>query len=107
MTYQVLLVEDAELDLIELYPYLARNDSVFAAEHLLDAIKNKCASLAQLAQRGHVPPKLERIGVFEYRETHYKPYKIIYQILDRQVFIHCILDGRRNLEDLLHRRLLR
>jgi len=37
----------------------------------------------------------------------FKPYRIIYQIDDPNVFIHCILDGRPDMSTLLERRLLR
>ena len=42
-----------------------------------------------------------------YREVHFKPYRIIYEIVGRKVFIHCVLDGRRAVQELLERRLLR
>ena len=45
--------------------------------------------------------------VAEAEEDIFKPYRIIYQIVGRKVFIHCVLDGRRNLQDILERRLLR
>jgi toxin ParE1/3/4 len=45
--------------------------------------------------------------VREYREIHFKPYRIIYQIVGRKVFIHCVLDGRRALQEVLEHRLLR
>ena len=57
--------------------------------------------------RGHVPPELERIGVRGYLEIHFKPYRIFYQIAGRKVFVHCVLDGRRALQEVLERRLLR
>jgi toxin ParE1/3/4 len=43
----------------------------------------------------------------EFREIHFKPYRIIYQIIDKRVFVHCVLDGRRDLQELLERRMLR
>ena len=57
--------------------------------------------------RGHLPPELERIGVLDYKEIHYKPYRIIYQIIESTVYVHCVLDGRRDLQQLLEERLLR
>ena len=57
--------------------------------------------------RGHPPPELERIGMLDFKEIHYKPYRIIYEIYKSEVFVHCILDGRRDLQELLHKRVLR
>jgi toxin ParE1/3/4 len=42
-----------------------------------------------------------------FREIHFKPYRIIYQIVESDVYIHAVLDGRRDLQELLEIRLLR
>ena len=107
MRYNIYLISDAEDDLLELFEYVEKHDSPEKAVQLLDKIESTCRSLSELAHRGHTPPELERIGVFEFQEIHFKPYRIIYQIIDKAVYIHCILDGRRDLQELLQQRLLR
>jgi len=107
MTFSVLLVEDAEKDLWEIYLYVAQNDSVEKADRLLDNLERAILKLETLPERGHFPPELERIGVREYREIFFKPYRIIYEVIRSEVFVHCVLDGRRDLQDLLQRRVLR
>jgi len=107
MTYSVFFVADAEKDLYDIYRFVATHDSVARAEKLLQHLEETCHSLASFPNRGHLPPELERIGVLTYREIHYKPYRIIYQVVETQVYIHCILDGRRSLQQLLEERLLR
>jgi toxin ParE1/3/4 len=105
--YQVLIIEDAEYDLSDIYQYLASHDSQESADYVLEQLESRCLSLADLPLRGHIPPELESIGVTEYREVFFKPYRIIYQIIGPKVFIHCVLDGRRDISTLLERRLLR
>ncbi len=105
--YRVRVIEDAEQDLIDIYTYVAASDSGEKAEHLLDRLQTLCLSLDKLATRGHIPPELERIGVTTYRQVHFKPYRVIYQISGQDVYIHCVLDGRRDMQSLLERRLLR
>ena len=107
MTYQVFVLKDAEQDILEIYEYVARNDSISKADKLIERIEEKCKSLSEYANRGHIPPELDRISIPNYLEIHYKPYRILYQIIDKSVFVHCILDGRRDLRELLHERLLR
>lgn len=107
MTYEVFIVADAEEDLYEIYNYVATYDSVTKAENLLTKLEATCQSLPSLANRGHLPPELERIGVFDYQKIHYKPYRTIYQVIESTVFVHCVLDGRRDLQQLLDRRILR
>ncbi len=107
MTYQVRLLDDAERDLEELVDYVAVHDSAEKALRLLDRLEEKCASLSTHANRGHVPPELRKVGVSEYREIHFKPYRIIYRVEKREVYVYAVVDGRRDLRDLLQRRLLR
>ena len=105
--YRVRIIEDAEHDLLDIYTYIAANDSVQNAEYVLGQLEELCLRLAELPLRGHVPPELKRIGVTAYREVHFKPYRVIYQVSGRDVYIHCVLDGRRDMQSLLERRLLR
>jgi len=107
MKHQVLVVAEAEEDIFDIYKYVLRADGRSRADHLLAKIQETCHSLADMPRRGHSPPELERVGVHGYREIHFKPYRLIYQIVGRKVFIHCVLDGRRSLQEVLERRLLR
>jgi toxin ParE1/3/4 len=107
MKYQVLVVAEAEEDIFDIYRYVLRADGRDRANHVLRRLQDTCQSLAQMPRRGHGPLELERIGVQGYREVHFKPYRIIYQIIGRKVFIHCVLDGRRAVQEVLERRLLR
>jgi toxin ParE1/3/4 len=91
----------------DIYHYVSIHDSEDRAKYLLDKIETTCSSLKEFPERGHMPPELERIGVYQYREVHFKPYRILYEISERSVFIHCVLDGRRSLQEVLERRLLR
>ena len=107
MRHQVLVVAEAEEDIFDIYKYVLRADGRNRADHLLAKLQETCQSLADMPRRGHSPPELERVGVRGYREIHFKPYRIIYQIVGRKVFVHCVLDGRRTLQEILERRTLR
>jgi toxin ParE1/3/4 len=106
MSFKVNLLLEAEDDLLEIFKYVAIEDSLGNAESLFDNLYRKCISLKDFPNRGHVPPEL--FGVNKtYLEIHYKPYRIIYEIAEDIVYIHCVLDGRREMKRLLEERLLR
>ena len=107
MKYRVRLVAEAEEDLLRIVTYIGVNDSVESAEHVLDGIERAMTALETLPERGHLPPELERIAVRGFREVHFKPYRIIYEISGRDVLIHAVLDGRRDMTSLLERRMTR
>ena len=49
---------------------------------------------------------IRECGISEYREVHYKPYRIISRIRARTMVVYCVLDGCRDMQTLLQRRLL-
>lgn len=107
MIFAVELIEGAEQDLLDIYSYILEHDSRDAADYVFEELEKTCSSLTELPERGHVPPELLRINVTTFLEVHFKPYRVIYEIDGSTVYIHCVLDGRRYLQTLLERRLLR
>jgi toxin ParE1/3/4 len=107
MKYEVFLTNDAEDDIFEIFTFILENDNENNANLVFNKIKETCLSLISLPDRGHTPPELERINVFNYKEIHYKPYRVIYQISEYNVYIHCVFDGRRDLQEVLENRLFR
>lgn len=105
--FNVVFDNSAEDDIYDIYTYVAINDSTEHAEKLLNAIRETCYKLKTLPYRGHYPPELYEIGVNEFRETRYKPYRIFYSIEKTTVYVHCILDGRRDIQTILHERNIR
>lgn len=107
MKYQVLLVAEAEEDVFDIYRYVLRTDGRDRADYVLQKLQKACESLAEMPRRGHNPPELEHVSLQGFREVHFKPYRVIYQIVGHKVYIHCVLDGRRAIQEVLERRLLR
>ena len=106
MRYQVVVTDDAERDLEEIHSYIARTDSPHHAEHVIEGILAAAEDLAALADRGSVPKELRALGIQEYRQVFFKPYRVVHRVVDRQVVIYVIADGRRDMQSLLSRRLL-
>lgn len=107
MKYQVMMSDDAEADLFEMYKHLARSESAARANAVIEKLEHTAFSLETNPQRGRVPPELLEFGVTEFMELDVKPYRFIYRFGRTRVFIHCVLDGRRDMERLLQERLLR
>ncbi len=104
--YEVLLTQGAEHDLESLHDYIAEFDCVANADHVLDQLMKVVDALAQLPERGNYPKELLALGIKEYRQASFKPYRVIYRALGGQVAIYLIVDGRRDLQSVLARRLL-
>ena len=107
MNYKLLIDTLAKKDIIEIYNYVALSDSIDKANRLLDNLEETYLKLEKLPERGHIPEELRGTGIKRFLEIHFKPYRIIYEIIDNIVYVHCVLDGRRNMQELLSSRLLR
>ncbi|MCG8640793.1 MAG: type II toxin-antitoxin system RelE/ParE family toxin [Desulfobacterales bacterium] len=107
MKYNVHIISDSEKDLFEIYDYIKKAGYPQNAEAIFSEIETACRNLSSNPEKGHYPIELQRIDVYEYREINVNVYRIIYQIIKSDVFIHCILDGRRNIPEVLQQRNLR
>jgi len=104
--YQVRLTPEVEADLLDLFDYIARKDSIANAYSLLDRLEQLILSLGQQPERGHYPPELHVHGVKDFREVFFKPYRLIYQVVEKEVIVLGCFYGRRDMQSLLERRLL-
>ncbi len=107
MKYKVIIDPQAKLDVKEIFIFVAMNDGIQSANKLLDALEVACNKLEKFPERGHIPPELRPTGIKSYLEILYKPYRIIYEIEDNLIYIHSVIDGRRNIQEILSNRLLR
>lgn len=106
MPYKVLLTHDAANDLEELDGWIARHDSAEKAEQLLNKIGEVLQRLSELPERGAHPRELSTLGMHDFREVFFKPYRIIHRVGGKTVYVYLIADGRRDMQTLLSRRLL-
>lgn len=104
--HEVLLTRDAERDLEEIFDYISEHHSPRAAKHVLDRVEKAVVSLGRFPERGSFPRELLALGIRDYRQVFFKPYRLIYRTLDKRVYIYLIVDGGRDMQTLLARRLL-
>jgi toxin ParE1/3/4 len=102
--YDIIWSNIAENDLKYIVEYIA-DDSPSNALTIFKRIKQKASSLYTFPERGRIIPELRDQGILQYRELVVSPWRIIYRISEKSVFVLSVLDSRRNIEDLLLKRL--
>jgi addiction module RelE/StbE family toxin len=95
----------AENDLKNIIEYIAE-DSPQDALKILNKIRQKASDLYTLPERGRIVPELQDQGLFQFRELIIPPWRLIYRISERKIFVLSVIDSRRNVEDILLKRLL-
>ena len=102
---EILWAAVAEKDLLGIVKYIAEEDAGAALE-ILNRIKAGTARLDHSPKRGRIVPELLKHGISRYREIVIKPWRVIYRIEGERVYVVTVIDGRRNVEDVLLERLL-
>lgn len=104
--FEALLTQGAAQDLEAIHDYISEFDCVENANYVLDKLMAVVQKLSKSPERGNYPKELVSLGIKEFRQTFFKPYRVIYRIADKQVIIFLIADGRRDMQSVLARRLL-
>ena len=105
-TFEILWAAAAETDLLGIAEYIA-HDNPRAALKVLNKIKAGTARLDNSPKRGRIVPELLRHGISRYREIVIRPWRVFYRIEEKKVYVVSVIDGRRNVEDVLLERLLK
>jgi plasmid stabilization system protein ParE len=104
--YRVLIPSSVVYDLQEIVDYIS-DDSASTALKILDRLENRINSLKEYPERGRVVPELLNQNIIEYHEIIESPWRIIYKMVESTVFILTVIDGRRNVQDILLRKLMK
>ena len=102
--YDVVWSNIAENDLKNIVEYIS-NDSPPNALKIFKRIKQKASSLFTFPERGRIVPELRDQGILQYRELVISPWRILYRVSEKSVLVLSVLDSRRNIEDILLKRL--
>lgn len=103
----VVWTEVAARDLEGIAEYLAEHAPV-RAQGIVDRIVARAETLTETSTRGRVPPELQPVSDRTWLELQESPWRLLYRVVDdARVEIHAVLDGRRDLADILMERLLR
>lgn len=73
---------------------------------LAEQLSEICDSLSDNPERASTPAELKEINTFLCRQLVFKKYRIIYQIIGSVVIIHGIIDGRRNVKEVMRQRVM-
>jgi plasmid stabilization system protein ParE len=98
--YLVLWTEPAHEDLFEIIEYISVENKSNALK-ILKRIEDRVNQLNIFPNLGRVIPELEPFNILTYKEIIETPRRIIYKIANEKIYIISVLDGRRNVDELL------
>lgn len=105
--YDVQITEGALGDLDAILSFIAAQRGEDSAEQWLAGFDEVIDSLEQFPARGVVPSPLIDLGIDSFRQLPMPPYKIVYELTERKVYVVLIVHTKRDFQSLLQERLLR
>lgn len=107
MHFRVVILNAAEQDLKALRTYLLKHFSIETWHTSYAKIKEAILRLQSFPQAGVIPEEIEKLHLSQYRQVLSGMNRIIYEIRHDIVYVHAIVDTRKNMTSLLTQRLLR
>ncbi|MCU1774919.1 type II toxin-antitoxin system RelE/ParE family toxin [Pseudomonas sp. MWU13-2625] len=106
MSLKVVILQSAQTDLKELRTYLIKQSSSQTWQSTYANLKNAILGLADLPYSGSIPEEIEKLNLGQYRQIISGMNRVIYEVREKIVFVHIIVDSRKSLPSLLMKRLL-
>ncbi|MDR0568018.1 MAG: type II toxin-antitoxin system RelE/ParE family toxin [Spirochaetaceae bacterium] len=103
--YFVKWTAPAREDVTEIIDYIANTNITYAVK-VLDKIEDHIKKLDMFPERYRIVRELEKYGYTLYREMIVDYWRILYKIENDFVYIMAVIDGRRNLEDILFKKII-
>jgi toxin ParE1/3/4 len=105
--FRVVVLASAEQDLKELRAYIFKNFSADTWRNTYAKIKEAVRNLQNFPEAGCIPEEIEKLNLTQYRQVSSGMNRVIYELRQDVIYIHIIVDTRRDMNTLLTRRLLR
>lgn len=107
MAISIVILESAEHDLKDLRSYLVKNFSLEVWQDTYRKLKEAIRNLRDFPLSGSIPDEIGKFNLHQYRQVVSGMNRIIYEVRQDMIYIHMIVDVRRDMTSLLTRRLLR
>ena len=106
MKYKIFWNKSAERSLSDILDYIIENDTIENAYKIYKKIKEGAELLKVSPKQGRAVPELKVLGD-KYREIIIKPWRILYTLEHDLVKVLLVIDGRRDLEEILFERMIK
>jgi len=104
--FKVVVPPSVKKDLREIVEYYYEVNQSYSRK-LFSKIVERISELEGFPEKGRVVPELRDHNISAYKELIEDPYRIIYKVLADEVLLVSIIDGRRNVEEILIKKLQR
>ena len=104
--YIIVIPSVVKQDIEEIILYYQHDRKEYARQ-VYNRIISSIHSLKIFPEKGRIVPELEKNNIIGIRELIESYWRIIYRVENQNVILLTVIDGRRNIDDILIRKLKR
>ena len=106
MKHEIIWSKDAADELFEIISYIKYNTGKITAEKIYSKIMNEVKRVSENPAARKIAPLLKEVGINYIHQSNIDPWIIFYRAEKNRMEIISIIDGRRNLEEILYRKMV-
>ena len=106
MKHEIIWSKDAGDELLEIISYIKNNSGKITAKKIFQKIQNEIKRVSENAAGRRISPLLKKFGINDIHQLNIKPWILYYKTEDNIMKIISIVDGRRNLEEVLYKKII-
>jgi toxin ParE1/3/4 len=106
MKYKIIWSKDAGEEIVEIISWYKYNVGKNIAQKIYAKINSQIKKLKDMPGTGKKVQLLKDIGINEYRQIVQDQWVIYYKVAKESIHIISVIDGRRNLEEILYKKII-
>jgi toxin ParE1/3/4 len=103
---EIIWSKDAGDELFEIISYIKYNTGKITAEKIFKKISDEAKKTSRNAAGRRIAPLLKNFGINNIHQLNINPWTIFYKVEDNRMEIISMIDQRRNLEEILYKKIL-
>ena len=106
MKHEITWSKDAGDELAEIISYIKYNSGKMIAEKIYSKIISEVEKISGNPEGRRIAPLLREFGINYIHQININPWIVFYKVEDKKMKIISIIDGRRNLEEILYKKVM-
>jgi toxin ParE1/3/4 len=106
MKYKIIWSKDAGEEFVEIISWYKYTVGKNVAKNIYSKINSQIKKLKDMPGIGKQVQLLKDIGINDYRQIVHDHWIIYYKVEGQRIYIISVIDGRRNLEEILYKKII-
>ena len=106
MKYEIIWSKDAGDELVEIISFIKNSTGKMTAEKIYAKIIKEVDKISENPEGRRIAPLLRELGINYIHQINISPWIVFYKAENKKMKIISIIDGRRNLEEILYKKMI-